>query len=83
MRRETFCLVPPRLPVAPTLPVEGGAARLTPEERRVLEWVCAGYSNKEIATILNKAVPAVKNQVASCLHKLGVPSRARLIAALR
>jgi DNA-binding NarL/FixJ family response regulator len=49
----------------------------------VLEFLGAGYSNKEIATRLGKAEPTVKNQVAAILRKLGQPTRARLLAALR
>jgi DNA-binding NarL/FixJ family response regulator len=56
---------------------------LTPAERRVLVYLCAGYSNKEIASALGRAEATVKHQVSACLRKLGVPSRARLIAALR
>ena len=56
---------------------------LTPAERRVLVYVCAGYSNKEIATALGRAEPTIKHQVSACLRKMGQPSRARLIAALR
>jgi DNA-binding CsgD family transcriptional regulator len=83
MAGESYCLVPAPLPARTGFPFDVAVSRLTSEERRVLEWVCAGYSNKEIAVILDKAVPTVKNQVASCLHKLGQPSRTRLIAALR
>lgn len=73
---ERFCLLP--RPVDP-LPV----AALTDAERRVLSYVCAGYSNKEIAIFLHKAEPTVKHQVSACLRKFGVSSRMRLMAALR
>jgi DNA-binding NarL/FixJ family response regulator len=56
---------------------------LSPAERRVLVYVCAGYSNKEIAGELGRAESTVKHQVAACLRKMGQPSRARLIAVLR
>lgn len=55
---------------------------LTQAESEVLEFLVAGYSNKEIATALRKAEPTVKHQVSSILHKHRVPSRARLIARL-
>ena len=58
-------------------------ATLTPAEQRVLAMVQLGLSNKEIASTLNRAEPTIKNQVASCLRKFGVPSRARLMALLR
>ena len=55
---------------------------LSPAERRVLVFICAGYSNKEIAAELGRAEPTIKHQVSACLRKMGQPSRARLIASL-
>lgn len=57
--------------------------RLTPAEHDVLTYVCAGYSNKEIAKFLGKAESTVKHQISSCLRKFGLSSRTRLMAALR
>ena len=62
--------------VPPTTP-------LTPAEQDVLSYLCAGYSNKEIAALLGKAEPTVKHQVSACLRKFGLSSRMRLMAALR
>jgi len=56
---------------------------IAPAERRVLMYLCAGHSNKEIAHELGRAEPTIKHQVSACLRKFGQPSRARLIAALR
>ena len=56
---------------------------LTAAEQGVLAYVCAGYSNKEIARFLGKAEPTVKHQVSACLRKFGLSSRTRLMAALR
>lgn len=56
---------------------------LSPAERRVLVYLCAGWSNKEIASELGRAEATIKHQVSGCLRKMGQPSRARLIAALR
>jgi len=56
---------------------------ITPAEQHVLTYVCAGYSNKEIASFLGKAEPTVKHQVSACLRKFGLSSRTRLMAALR
>ncbi|HQY04983.1 MAG TPA: LuxR C-terminal-related transcriptional regulator [Lacunisphaera sp.] len=53
------------------------------ESRNVLPYVCAGYSNKEIARFLGKAEPTVKHQVSACLRKFGLSSRMRLMVALR
>jgi DNA-binding NarL/FixJ family response regulator len=49
----------------------------------VAEYVLQGCTNKEIARTLGKSVSTVKNQVAACLAKFGVSSRARLIVLLR
>ena len=56
---------------------------LTPAEQVVVTYLRQGLSNKEIATALGKAEATVKNQVSSCLAKLGVSTRMRLIALLR
>ena len=50
---------------------------LTPAEQRVLVLVLAGLADKEIATVLDRAVPTIKHQVSSVLQKHGVSSRAR------
>ena len=78
MVAERYCLLPrPVVPAAPTL------EPLTTAEQGVLAYVCAGYSNKEIAAFLDKAEPTVKHQVSSCLRRFGLSSRMRLMAALR
>ncbi len=76
MVAERYCLLP--RPVTPPPTQE----RLTPAEHDVLSYVCAGYSNKEIAALLGKAEPTVKHQVSACLRKFGLSSRMRLMAAL-
>jgi two-component system nitrate/nitrite response regulator NarL len=73
----------PGLRLWPQLGEACPAAALTPAEQRVLQLVQLGLSNKEIAAALDRAEPTIKNQVASCLRKFGVPSRARLMALLR
>jgi DNA-binding NarL/FixJ family response regulator len=57
-----------------------GSAGLTPAEHVVFRMLLGGLSNKEIAAMLNKAEPTVKNQVSSILRKHAVHSRARLMA---
>ena len=81
MMRERYCLLPVPLD-GQRIALLGPVTQLTQAERQVLEYLGAGYSNKEIAARLGKAEPTIKNQVAACLRKLGVPTRARLIAAL-
>jgi DNA-binding NarL/FixJ family response regulator len=77
MVAERYCLLP--RPVAPPPTLES----ISPAEREVLSYLCAGYSNKEIAHFLGKAEPTVKHQVSACLRKFGLSSRMRLMAALR
>ena len=66
-----------QLPV-PTARLE----ELTPAERLVAVHVAQGLSNKEIASMLDRAEATVKNQIASALRKLGVQSRCQLIVLL-
>lgn len=77
MVAERFCLLPERLGRV-KLPLS-----ISPAEREVLAYVCAGYSNKEIANLLGKSEPTVKHQVSSCLRKFEVSSGTRLMAELR
>jgi DNA-binding CsgD family transcriptional regulator len=56
---------------------------LTPSEREIALLVCDGESNQEIARRLNKSLLTIKKQLTSVYAKLGVPSRARLIARVR
>jgi DNA-binding NarL/FixJ family response regulator len=76
MVAERYCLLPRPVSLPPR-------DQLTPAEQDVLSYVCAGYSNKEIAALLGKAEPTVKHQVSACLRKFGLSSRTRLMAALR
>lgn len=48
---------------------------LTPQERRILELVGEGFSNREIARRMYLSEKTVKNYVSSVLSKLGVTSR--------
>ncbi len=57
--------------------------RLSPAERLVAVDLVQGCSNREIAVALGKSEATVKHQVSPCLCKLGVATRARLIALLR
>jgi DNA-binding NarL/FixJ family response regulator len=55
-------------------------ARLTPMERRVLEFVGAGLANKQIADELGIAEKTVKNHVTSVLAKMGLQRRTQVVA---
>jgi len=57
-------------------------AQLTPAERLVAVHVAQGLSNKEISSVLGRAEPTIKHQLASALRKLGVQSRCQLIVRL-
>jgi two-component system, NarL family, nitrate/nitrite response regulator NarL len=56
------------------------AKSMTSRERQVLECICQGHSNKEIAKELNIAEPTVKNHVHHLLEKLEVATRAQAAA---
>ncbi len=56
---------------------------ISPREGEVIEQLLAGKSNKEIQKALFISPSTVKNHLTSIYRKLGVDSRARLIALLR
>jgi len=68
------------------LPEAGSDRRLrqlSPGERELVQLVCAGLTNKEIAAQLRKTEGSVKVQLSGVFQKLRVNSRAKLIVALR
>jgi DNA-binding NarL/FixJ family response regulator len=56
-------------------PVPTGIAALTPQERRVLDHVSAGMTNRQIAKQCGIAEKTVKNHVSAILRKLEFSSR--------
>jgi DNA-binding CsgD family transcriptional regulator len=50
---------------------------LTPQERRVLEHIAAGLTNRQIGEEMSMAEKTVKNYVTSVLAKLGMERRTR------
>jgi DNA-binding NarL/FixJ family response regulator len=48
---------------------------LTPQERRILDHIAAGMTNRQIGTEMSLAEKTVKNYVTSVLGKLGMESR--------
>ena len=50
-------------------------ANLTNQERRILELITNGQTNRQIATTLNLAEKTVKNYVSNLLAKLGMATR--------
>lgn len=57
-------------------------ADLTEAERAVLDLLCEGYSNAEIAERLVVAESTVKTHVSHLMRKYGVPSRLKLVVAV-
>lgn len=55
------------------------SADLTVRESEVLRLIARGYSNKEIATVLQISVKTVETHKANGMTKLGVSSRASLV----
>ena len=52
---------------------------LTDREKEVLEYICEGLNNTEIARILDVSVNTVKVHVSSIFQKLGVEDRVQLV----
>lgn len=70
-------LTPERRPVPPELPA---AWPMTQAERRVLELLVRGLSNREIATELHLSVNTVQTHLSHAYEKLGVQNRSQLLA---
>ncbi|MEE8602005.1 response regulator [Euzebya tangerina] len=59
-----------------------GLARLTPTERRILDGIATGATNREIGETLGLAEKTIKNYVSTILSKLHVARRAEAAAYL-
>lgn len=59
-----------------------GLARLTPTERRILDAIATGSTNREIGDTLGLAEKTIKNYVSTILSKLHVARRAEAAAYL-
>ena len=64
-----------RAPAAFPMPSEPSPEALTARQREVLELLCEGLQNKQIARRLNIAAATVKIHVANILRALNVSSR--------
>ena len=71
---------PRALPTAAHLP---HVAQLTKREREIVQLICDGQSNKEIADETGSSLATVKQHIHSIFRKLEVTSRSRLIALMR
>ena len=57
--------------------------KISEREFEVIQLICEGYTNKEIAQELNISVNTVNNHVANIFSKMGVRSRIDLLKALK
>jgi DNA-binding CsgD family transcriptional regulator len=64
------------------VPSHNGAGTLSPAERRVVALVLQGRPNRDVALLLSRSVKTVEWQLTNVYRKLGVRSRAELIARL-
>jgi len=77
------------LEVKTALPALPGAAQLphfvqlTRREREIVQLICDGQSNQEIADETGSSLATVKKHIHSIFRKLEVSSRSRLIALMR
>jgi two-component system, NarL family, nitrate/nitrite response regulator NarL len=58
---------------------ESRIASLTPREREVVDLVCEGLRNKEIADRIHISLPTVTHHLTSIYNKLGVADRTALV----
>ena len=58
---------------------EGGLADLTARERQVLELVCKGQTNTQIAATLGLSTNTVRNHIATLYSKIGVNRRSAAV----
>jgi DNA-binding CsgD family transcriptional regulator len=63
------------IPAGPRTATRADPAGLTRREREVLELICAGHSNAEIAAKLVLSTRTVDHHVSAVLAKLGAPTR--------
>ena len=56
-------------------PVDERLARLTPQERRILDLIAEGLSNRQIGAEMHLAEKTIKNYVSNLLSKLGMERR--------
>ena len=84
-RESAAAQVPPaaHAPPAEAAVPSGDAAALSPRERRVLDLLAQGCSNKEIARELGVSANTVKTHLANLYAKLGARRRTEAVAAAR
>ena len=55
--------------------MQPSSARLTPREHEILQWVAAGKTDGQIASILGRSVRTVQKHLEHVYLKLGVENR--------
>jgi DNA-binding CsgD family transcriptional regulator/tetratricopeptide (TPR) repeat protein len=75
VRRRLRALGARSIPAGPREATKADPFRLTVREREVLDLVCAGHTNAEIAAKLFISPKTVGHHVSAILAKLGVPTR--------
>lgn len=78
--------VPPLMaqaPAAPAAAAAGGGSGLTPRQREVLQQLCQGQTNKQIARILAMQEKTVKGHVSAIFKALNVVHRLQAVEAAR
>ena len=63
----------------PSFATGAESSPLTPREMEILEMLCLGTSNNDIARNLGISYQTVKNHVTAILHKLGVKDRTQAV----
>lgn len=58
-------------------------AKLTPQQRRILQMICQGKLNKQIAFDLNLAEATVKTHITAMMRKLSVQNRTQAALLIR
>jgi two-component system response regulator DevR len=59
-----------------------GVEKLTTQERRIIELVAAGMTNRQIGERVHLAEKTIKNYVSNILMKLGLQRRAEVAALM-
>lgn len=73
---------PPAQEVVNRKPIRTVPSRLTSREQAVVEWVERGFTNKSIAAQLQISPRTVQTHLERMFKKLGVHSRAELVAQI-
>ena len=76
--RHVFSMFIERVSSAPAIAFPAGRAAFTDREKKVLELLVAGRSNKEIGSPLGIGERTVKAHVAKLMRKVGVQNRIEL-----